>query len=383
MHSYLNRGHDDCVSGDFHERFALPGIGTWECDLRTERLSWSPFVFDIFGLPRNEPVERRETVKMYLEPFRSVLERLRSAAIADNGTFSMEAAILRPGGEERWIRLKAATKIEKGRAVRLFGLKEDVTEERRHSEIRRRSARCDALTGLASRAEFHAQFLDLAPQASGLAEMSGLALFALGNLRAINRRWGVAAGDACLGIFARRLAAAYPNGALPARLSGNEFAALLKGDRILGLHGLHHPLAGLADAVPWQDSIISIEVCASFVSVMNTQLFDAEALYAKAALGLAAAKGQREAPFRVVNATYADGDPYLLDRRAGTNKFRLSAREAQVLLFIGRGYTTDQIAQELRVSRHTVRNFIRRIYLKMDVGDRVDAVRVAAQHGML
>lgn len=385
MHSHLNQTATDkaCISGLEHDPFALPGIGSWACDLRTERLSWNPIVFDIFGLPKDAAVERRDTVNMYVEPFRLELERLRSAAIASHGMFSLEAAIRRPDGEERWIRLKAATRVRNGRPTRLYGLKEDITEERQRWEQLRRSARYDALTGLANRAQFHENFFDLAPGCNALAELNGLALFTLANLAQINRRWGIAAGDACLAAFARRLAAAYPSGAFAARLFGSEFAVLVKGCRPGGLRGIHDPFAGLTDPVPWQGAIIAIQACASLVSVMKGQFFEAEALYAKAALGLETAKRQGEGPLRVVTAAFAQRDLTSCSRALSADQFRLSPREMEALRFIGQGYTTDQVAQEMGISRHTARNFIRRIYLKMDVNGRVDAVRLAAQHGML
>jgi len=385
MHSHLNRTAIDeaCISGLDYDPVPLPGIGSWACDLQTERLSWNPVVFDIFGLPKDAAVERRDTINMYVEPFRFELERLRSGAIASHGMFSLEAPIRRPDGEERWIRLKAATRVRNGRATRLYGLKEDITEERQRWERLRRSARYDALTGLASRAQFHENFFDLAPGCDALAELNGLALFTLANLKEINRRWGIAAGDACLAAFARRLASAYSSGAFAARLSGSEFAVLVKGRRPSGLRGIHDPLASLTNPVPWQGAIIAIQACASLVSVMNGQLFEAEALYAKAALGLASAKRQGEGPLRVVAAALAERDLPSCSRALSADQFRLSPRELEALRFIGQGYTTDQIAEEMQISRHTARNFIRRIYLKMDVNARVDAVRLAAQYGML
>jgi diguanylate cyclase (GGDEF)-like protein/PAS domain S-box-containing protein len=391
MQSHLN--HIDADGGavaDFHaDALVLAGMGVWACDLRTDTISWTPAVFDIFGLPRDERVERRDTVDMYVEPFRVMLERVRSAAIASHGTFSLEAAIVRPNGEERWIRVKAATRVQNGRAATLYGVKQDITEERHRWDRLRRSSEYDALTGLAHRARFHARFLDQAAGSEALSTLGALALFELDNLREINCRWGIAAGDACLAALARRLSRAFPADTWGARLGGGEFAMLVDREGGSRLYGAHQQLSSLADPIPWLDSVIPIHVSTGVVFLEPDQNFDAEALYAQATLALEAAKRKHRTPLRVVAVTLgANGwrettAAPSVQNPSPTAVFQLSPREAEVLRHIAHGSTTDEMARTMAVSRHTVRNFIRRIYQKMDVGGRVDAVRIALQHGLL
>ena len=61
----------------------------------------------------------------------------------------------------------------------------------------------------------------------------------------------------------------------------------------------------------------------------------------------------------------------------------LSAREQEVLRLVSRGHTLVEVAQTLGVSQHTARTFVRRIYAKLQVKSRADAVRVAAHQGLL
>lgn len=61
----------------------------------------------------------------------------------------------------------------------------------------------------------------------------------------------------------------------------------------------------------------------------------------------------------------------------------LSPREYQVLTDITRGYSHDEIAQRLGVSRHTLLTYVRRIYIKLDVHSKVEAINVARTHGLL
>lgn len=60
-----------------------------------------------------------------------------------------------------------------------------------------------------------------------------------------------------------------------------------------------------------------------------------------------------------------------------------SAREAEVLSLVARGYTVDEVAHILGVSSHTVQTFVRRIYTKLQVNSRAEAVSEGARQGWL
>ena len=61
----------------------------------------------------------------------------------------------------------------------------------------------------------------------------------------------------------------------------------------------------------------------------------------------------------------------------------LSDRELEVLALLGRGLTTEQMAEELVLSIHTVRNHIRSVMAKLDAHTRLEAVVVARRRGLL
>lgn len=66
-----------------------------------------------------------------------------------------------------------------------------------------------------------------------------------------------------------------------------------------------------------------------------------------------------------------------------TPKISLSAREKEVLEHITRGYTSDESADLLGVSRHTVQTYVRRIYSKLEVHSKAEAIYEARNHGLL
>ena len=61
----------------------------------------------------------------------------------------------------------------------------------------------------------------------------------------------------------------------------------------------------------------------------------------------------------------------------------LSEREIEVLKLIGRGRTNAEIAEELYLSEATVKSHVGRVFAKLDVRDRAQAVIVAYETGLI
>jgi DNA-binding NarL/FixJ family response regulator len=68
---------------------------------------------------------------------------------------------------------------------------------------------------------------------------------------------------------------------------------------------------------------------------------------------------------------------YVRSQLSDTGTARLSEREMQVLALMARGYRNEDIANELVLSEHTVRNHIASIFHKLGVETRVSAVLFA------
>jgi DNA-binding NarL/FixJ family response regulator len=71
------------------------------------------------------------------------------------------------------------------------------------------------------------------------------------------------------------------------------------------------------------------------------------------------------------------------ERRGEADEAALSAREHEVLQLITRGYTADEIAAMLQISRHTALTYVRRIYSKLKVNSKAEAIFEARQRGLL
>jgi len=65
------------------------------------------------------------------------------------------------------------------------------------------------------------------------------------------------------------------------------------------------------------------------------------------------------------------------------NGHALSAREREVLDWITKGFTYDEIAHKMEISRHTVLTFVRRIYVKFEVCSKIEAINKARSQGLV
>lgn len=253
---------DEPTTLDLYEQAAaVASIGAFECDLASERLSWTGGVFEIFGLPAHQSVERQHTVEMYSEESRELLQHKRSRAIDARGSFSLDASIIRPDGSERWIRINAAVRSSNGRAETLYGMKQDITEERARWEVLRAQAECDPLTGVANRVRFQ-RFMERSSDDPLLNNIGALILFDLDGFKQLNDRWGHAAGDRCLMVFGERLRRAFPQARLISRIGGDEFAVLLppassRGKLERAVPGL---LEYLGAPTPWNGDLLPVSV---------------------------------------------------------------------------------------------------------------------------
>jgi LuxR family maltose regulon positive regulatory protein len=61
----------------------------------------------------------------------------------------------------------------------------------------------------------------------------------------------------------------------------------------------------------------------------------------------------------------------------------LTAREREVVLMISQGLSNKRIARDLEISPETVKSHVKRIFLKLSVGTRTEAVVRAALLGFL
>jgi len=208
----------------FDRASATARIGIWQCNLVDGSLSWTNGVYDLFEIPRHTPVTRETSLALYSETSRREMEAARARAIATCSDFALDAEIVTTTGKRRWMRLTGAVESRDGVAHRIFGMKQDITEEKLLADRTRYLAEFDVMTGLDNRSLFQAH---LAALDEGRSRIGALLLVDLDGFKQINDTYGHALGDECLKEAATRLVESCGGADLVARIGGDEFAVLL------------------------------------------------------------------------------------------------------------------------------------------------------------
>ena len=129
----------------------IAGLGSWEWDPDTGRVSWSDELYRIFGVARQDVQPSFENYLERLHPEdRQQSGSMVARALIDNRPFSMLERVVRPGGELRYVRSQGdVVRNERGKPIKVLVACLDITEQR-HSEGALRQAAQD-LHGLTRR----------------------------------------------------------------------------------------------------------------------------------------------------------------------------------------------------------------------------------------
>ena len=148
--------------------------------------------------------------------------------LAAESPVDAEFRIRRAEGGWRWVHVRAApVRDGNGRIVRWVGMNIDITDRKRAEERAEYLALHDTLTGLPNRACFADRLAEAIARAKKNDSNVGLVLFDLDRFKTINDTFGHLAGDTLLRIVTERLRSAMRRGDTPARIGGDEFAAIL------------------------------------------------------------------------------------------------------------------------------------------------------------
>lgn len=207
---------------------ALAGVGGWELDLATGKLTRSEQLVKMCGEQLGRCDSLDQAVNLYAPEARPRLRAAVEHAIATGEGWDLELPMDRADGDRLWVRCVGQVEYEAGRPVRLVGAAQDVTSMHRiRIELSHRAAH-DALTGLVNRAEFEVRLQRLLHESQADGKGHALLYIDLDQFKLVNDACGHAAGDRLLQQVAGLLGQTLRSRDTLARLGGDEFAVILE-----------------------------------------------------------------------------------------------------------------------------------------------------------
>jgi PAS domain S-box-containing protein len=125
-------------------------LGVWRRDLATGRITWSPPLERIFGLPPGGHPKNVEQLRTLIHPqdWQRVSEGA-ARSIEGNREFDVEYRSVRPNGEIRWMLSRGRPLYSEATAIALAGITMDITNRRRLEEKMQQAQKLESLGILA------------------------------------------------------------------------------------------------------------------------------------------------------------------------------------------------------------------------------------------
>ncbi|GGG37349.1 hypothetical protein GCM10011414_03430 [Croceivirga lutea] len=117
-------------------------IGFWEYDLRSNSLHWSAITKQIHEVPESYIPKIEEAINFYKEgAHREKITSLVNRAIETGKAWEIELVIVTEKGNEVWVRALGEAEVVNGKTVRLFGVFQDIDEQKRNSLLNQKMAK--------------------------------------------------------------------------------------------------------------------------------------------------------------------------------------------------------------------------------------------------
>lgn len=209
---------------------------------------FSPSIAAFLGLGEIRSVTGTDFAAHLHADDRAPLEAALARSAHDLSAYHAEYRLQAANGSQRWFRSNAQPRRLDSGDIVWDGLALDITAEKTSQAALSQLARHDALTGLANRAEFRAQGIEIIRTQFNKSDHVALLTINLSAFQDINDTLGPVAGDAVLRETGHRIANyAQANHCIAARLGADEFAVLVTG--INREHALVSQMQALASAL--------------------------------------------------------------------------------------------------------------------------------------
>jgi len=205
------------------------GVGVWDYDLVHNELVWDELMYSIYGIDKTAGASLFETWQNSMLPEDKIEESAAlKAAIEQRATYAPCFRIRRGDGALRYIQARARIYYDAaGKAVRIVGTNEDVTERRILLGKLEQQANQDSLTGLSNRRHFMEQGEMELARVQRYGEALSVFMLDIDHFKIVNDTHGHKAGDVVLQKLGHLLLETLRTVDIIGRIGGEEFAILL------------------------------------------------------------------------------------------------------------------------------------------------------------
>ncbi|MFG6175855.1 diguanylate cyclase [Halomonas sp. THAF12] len=227
----------------------VANCGVWEVALRNGHVWCSEALKAQLGYPATYPRVplRRMLARLWREDRHQLWQQVRGCLAGRQSHCRLDVRMPLDAGGIGWFEIVAEIqRDEAGRPLAMAGILIDIHRRKRDEERSRRAAETDALTGALNRRGLMRWLKDHARR-----ESVHLMLLDIDHFKAVNDRYGHAAGDALLCRLSRRLHGELRENDALVRLGGEEFALLIRSDDGARMLALAERLRGVVADRPF------------------------------------------------------------------------------------------------------------------------------------
>jgi len=108
----------------------VANVGSWQLDLNGQKITWSDITKSIHGVSKDYKPSLEQAMEFYAVEQRQDLQKMIDNVIEHHQPYDVQMNITRQDGSRVWVRIKGHPVIEEGQCVKIFGIMQDITQEK-------------------------------------------------------------------------------------------------------------------------------------------------------------------------------------------------------------------------------------------------------------
>jgi len=105
-------------------------IGAWEVELQTMNVYWSDETYRIHEVDEHKPITVEEAIQFYAPEAQAIIANAVEQAIKEGKSYDLELPLITAKGTPKWVHAIGYPELKDGKAVRLYGVFQDITERK-------------------------------------------------------------------------------------------------------------------------------------------------------------------------------------------------------------------------------------------------------------